>query len=160
MSITISKTSMTEKRRAYQVIVNPVNTVGVTGKGLAAWFAHAYHVATEQYKAMCNRRELMTGHLFIYPTQNEGYPSFIVFFPTKKDWRDGSELVWIDEGCQKLVEFCEKYKIRRCALPMLGCGKKTGGLPKEDVLAIFQNHFTPTKTEFVVCDYDHNPLPL
>jgi O-acetyl-ADP-ribose deacetylase (regulator of RNase III) len=53
-------------------------------------------------------------------------PRWLVNFPTKRDFRNGSELGWIKLGLADLVRVISGNGIRSIAVPPLGCGN--GGL--------------------------------
>jgi len=59
------------------------------------------------------------------PRELDG-PRWIVNFPTKRDWRGNSQLVWIVEGLQDLRCFLVENHVRSIAIPPLGAGN--GGL--------------------------------
>lgn len=105
-------------------IVNPVNTVGVAGAGLALQFRRAYPENFWAYKQAC-RDGLHVGSLHVYET-GRGVPRFVVNFPTKRDWRELSKLSDIKAGLERLVEIIPEYGMKSVALPPLGCG--LGGL--------------------------------
>ena len=48
-----------------EVIVNPVNTFGVMGKGLAAEFKRRYPDMFRKYKAFCEQKKFSVGQLYI-----------------------------------------------------------------------------------------------
>lgn len=93
------------------LIVIPVNCVGVMGRGLALEFRKRYPSRTSAYMQACNAKALRPGvlaHSFINGTR-------FVFFPTKRHWRDPSRLEDVIMGLDASV-----------AIPALGCG--LGGL--------------------------------
>lgn len=104
-------------------IVNPVNTVGVMGKGLALAFKQNYPDNFNLYKIACQNNEVKVGQLFITK-----HPSgqFIVNFPTKQHWRGKSQLSWITQGLLELKKFIIENQIQSIAIPALGSG--LGGL--------------------------------
>lgn len=53
-------------------------------------------------------------------------PHYIINFPTKRHWRDRSQIEDIDVGPQTLLEDIRSREIRSIALPALGAG--LGGL--------------------------------
>ena len=113
-------------------LVNPVNTVGVMGKGLALEFKRRYPKMFGVYYAMCFTGTFRIGDLFIY-TENG---KMIVNFPTKKHWRYPSRIEYIEAG---LVQFAREYKqdgITSVAFPKLGCGY--GGLNWQDVKVLME----------------------
>lgn len=106
-----------------QAIVNPVNTVGVMGKGLALAFKQKYPDNFKLYQTACKNNELKVGQLLITEHQSG---KFIVNFPTKQHWRGKSQLQWITEGLIALKQFIIENHINSIAIPALGSG--LGGL--------------------------------
>ena len=115
-----------------EALVNPVNTVGVMGAGLAAQVKHTFPDVFQQYRAACEARELHTGIVIAHHTGTN--PRYIISFPTKQHWRDKSKLEWIDMGLISLRETIEDLGIRSIAIPALGCG--LGGLSWTKVRAV------------------------
>lgn len=117
-----------------EVLVNPVNCVGVMGKGLALAFKQKFPRAYEAYKAHCSQKLFLPGNLFWTAHSSDPYLKYIVHFPTKIHWRDKSKLSFIEEGCDALVNFITHESIHSIAIPALGCGE--GGLDWKDVKEI------------------------
>ena len=113
-----------------QAIVNPVNTVGVMGKGLALAFKKKFPSNYLEYKQAYERDELKTGKMLVHLT-GQLITQIIINFPTKKHWRDPSKLVYIETGLDDLVTVINDHKIKSIAIPALGCG--LGGLQWESV---------------------------
>lgn len=111
-------------------IVNPCNTVGIMGAGLALKFKNLYPTMFEEYRNICKSKNLQIGKLHIY-INRFSMPKYIVNFPTKNHWKDDSKLEYIETGLQKLVEFINNYNIKTIVIPALGCG--LGNLDFEDV---------------------------
>jgi O-acetyl-ADP-ribose deacetylase (regulator of RNase III) len=105
-----------------QALVNPVNCVGISGKGLALAFKNKYPQMFQAYRQTCLDGKLTVGQLHIWPDKEK----FIVNFPTKIHWRNPSQLQWIEMGLVALAEFVKENNIVSIALPKLGCG--LGGL--------------------------------
>lgn len=103
-------------------LVNPVNCVGVMGKGLAKSFAAKYPEMEKRYKRACARQALRVGH----PAIDRHQSPWIVNFPTKNHWRHSTELEWIIEGLSRLETLIERFGVLSIAVPALGCGH--GGL--------------------------------
>ena len=119
-----------------QVIVNPVNCVGVMGAGLAKSFKHRYPDMFTAYQYHCGNdldNPLKPGMLLLYTKSNP----WVLNFPTKLHWRDKSRLCDIDAGMRKLVQSYKHKGIKSVAFPMLGCG--LGGLSREDVQQIIHD---------------------
>lgn len=108
-----------------QALVNPVNTVGVMGKGLAAQFKWAFPDNFRAYADACRVGAVRVGSMFVYTTGLHG-PKWIINFPTKDHWRDYSRFEWIELGLQDLASIIQRNKIGSVAVPALGCGN--GGL--------------------------------
>jgi O-acetyl-ADP-ribose deacetylase (regulator of RNase III) len=105
-----------------QTLVNPVNTVGVMGKGLAAEFKRRYPQMFREYWALCQSGRFTVGQLWLYRASDK----WILNFPTKRHWRDKSRLEDIETGLQRFVATYEDNGITSIAFPMLGSG--LGGL--------------------------------
>ena len=123
-----------------QALVNPVNCVGVSGKGLALQFRRAWPTNYLSYVMACKGGQLRPGRLHIFPTGRLGNPKWIINFPTKDDWRDKSKLIYVEAGLDALVAECLTNPIERVAIPPLGCG--LGGLKWEDVKKLIRDRFT------------------
>lgn len=120
-------------------LVNPVNCVGVAGKGLALAFKERFPLAYEAYKADCASGRLRIGTCTVHET-DAASPRYIVNFPTKAHWRDRSRLQDINEGLDSLVNIVKDRQIQSLAVPALGCG--LGGLGwKEAVRPLLINVF-------------------
>ncbi len=111
-----------------EALVNTVNTVGVMGKGIALMFKEAFPENFEEYRAACDRGEVVVGSIFTYelPAKLTGGPRWILNFPTKKHWRHKSKIEWIEDGLRDLRRIIQEKNIRKVAIPPLGCGH--GGL--------------------------------
>ena len=106
-------------------IVNPVNCVGVMGRGLALQFKRRYPDAFLAYRRACAERRVRPGRMFMFETGCDR-PRWIVHFPTKRHWRDRSTIGDIEAGLRDLAAAVERHGIRSIAIPPLGCG--LGGL--------------------------------
>lgn len=111
-------------------IVNPVNCVGVMGRGLASEFKRRFPGYFNDYVKLCMSKRLYLGKVKLYET-NEQYPRWIVSFPTKYHWKEDSTLSGIFLGLESLARNIDRYGIGSIAIPMLGCGN--GRLKWDDV---------------------------
>jgi len=109
-----------------EAVVNTVNCVGVMGKGLALQVKQTYPAVFRSYAAACRRGAVQPGRVLTVPTGSDGNPRYIINFPTKRHWRDHSELADIESGLVALVAEVERFGLRSVAVPALGCG--SGGL--------------------------------
>jgi ribA/ribD-fused uncharacterized protein len=114
-----------------QYLVNPVNCAGVMGKGLALQFKQRFPWIEEPYKRAC-RNGFQPGQLHILHNGDSGFTR-VINFPTKRHWRENSQLEDIEAGLSKLRQAILDRGITSIALPPLGCG--LGGLDWEQQVA-------------------------
>jgi O-acetyl-ADP-ribose deacetylase (regulator of RNase III) len=110
-----------------QCLVNPVNTVGVMGKGLALDFKRAYPNMFDTYKRQCDKGAFKTGRIMFYRMKDDDH--IVCLFPTKEHWRNPSKLEYIEDGLKAFVKYYAEWEITSAAFPKLGCG--LGGLDWE-----------------------------
>ena len=122
-----------------EALVNTVNTVGVMGKGIALMFKTAFPANFRAYEAACKANEVRVGKMFVTENRTFDGPRWIVNFPTKKHWRQPSQLDWITEGLNDLKCFIREHEISSIALPPLGAGN--GGLDWADVKSEIKRAF-------------------
>src|SRR6266536_6166654 len=75
-----------------EALVNTVNTVGVMGKGIALQFKRAYPANFRAYREACARGDVRIGSVWTFDSGVLGPRRFVLNFPTKRHWRDGSRL--------------------------------------------------------------------
>lgn len=121
------------QRNAIDAIVNPVNCVGVSGKGLALEFKVTYKDNQEAYEQYCKLGLLKIGELMMFDRGAPAMPRYVVNFPTKEHWRNKSKNSFIQDGLKSLSETIKtnRPRIYSIAIPALGCGN--GGLDWVDV---------------------------
>lgn len=117
-------------------LVNPVNTVGVMGKGLALQFKRAFPANFTAYERACRRREVRTGQVFVYDNSQLMRPRWIVNFPTKTHWSSPSRIEDIVAGLRSLRRAIVDYDMTSIAVPALGCG--LGGLDWSEVRPLIE----------------------
>ena len=108
------------------VLVNPVNCVGVMGKGLALQFRHRYPGNYHSYQAVCRAGKLSPGNIYAHATSLES-PGWILNVATKNHWQSLSLKEWIVEGLHQIRKFAQDKNVETVALPAIGAG--LGGLP-------------------------------
>ncbi len=101
-----------------KVLVNPVNTVGVMGKGLAGEFKRIYPDMFSKYRKLCEKKQFNIGQLWLYKTPHK----WVLNFPTKEDWRHKSRPKYIEAGLRKFVASYDEKGIVSISFPLLGCG--------------------------------------
>ena len=129
------------KQDDVDAIVNAVNCVGVMGKGIALQFKHRWPANFTEYTAACKAGKVRPGRMFIRMLGRLVRPQYIINFPTKNHWREGSRIQFIEEGLVGLVTQVQCLGIRSIAIPPLGCGN--GGLAWADVRPLIQGAFEP-----------------
>ena len=112
-------------------LVNTVNCVGVMGRGLALQFKKKFPANFKAYALACRHGEVRPGYMFTYRTGSLVNPRYIVNFPTKRHWRNKSNIKDINDGLKDLVRTIRKHNIRSIAVPPLGSG--LGGLAWAEV---------------------------
>ena len=117
-------------------IVNPVNTVGVMGKGLAKEFKLRYPDNYKAYAQACRTGRISPSRPLVFELETGEAPRFIINMATKRHWRDNSKLSDIDQGLKALAEILQSEKIKSLALPAIGAG--LGNLRWEDVKALIE----------------------
>ena len=127
-----------------EFLINPVNTVGVMGKGLALQFKNLFPNNFLKYRQHCLNGNLTIGKLLITTENNEK----IINFPTKEDWRNPSKLEYIILGLEKLEIAIERFNIKSIAFPKIGCG--LGGLDWNNVLPEIIKFFERISDDIVI----------
>ena len=122
-----------------QAFVNPVNCVGIMGKGLALEFKLKYPEMFQWYKEQCNEKKLYIGKMLTWQNKNNNYPQYIINFPTKIHWQNPSYLKYIEIGMKALKNEMKKLNIHTISIPAIGCGE--GRLNFDDVFDIITNEF-------------------
>lgn len=136
-----------------EVLVNPVNCVGIMGKGLAFAFRHRFPANFAAYAAVCGRSELRPGGLVAHElTTTERMPGsparWVVNLATKDHWRDPSQLAWVESGLRALRTWAEAQAVTSIALPALGAG--LGGLPWPPVRAAIDATFAGSSLQLFI----------
>ena len=106
------------------VLVNPVNCVGVSGKGLAKLFAQQYPRSQRVYIQKCKWGYLYPGEIIITPFNERG--KNIWHAATKNHWSNPTQLEWIVNLAAKSYSTLNSSDTTSIAIPCLGCGN--GGL--------------------------------
>jgi O-acetyl-ADP-ribose deacetylase (regulator of RNase III) len=107
-------------------LVNPVNTVGVMGKGLALQFKEIYPNNFKAYLKACKQDQVLVGKMFVFDCGSLELPRYIINFPTKQHWRHPSKPEYIRAGLEDLMVQIQRLNLHSIAIPALGVG--LGGL--------------------------------
>lgn len=127
------------------VLVNPINCVGVMGKGLALDFKIRYPDMFEDYSKRCRNYEVKIGEPYLY-IDSSGQK--IINFPTKRNWKDSSYITDIEKGLDYLIGKLDEWEIDNIGMPALGCG--LGGLEWETVYSLLEDKLSSLKQTFYV----------
>lgn len=123
------------------ILVNPVNCVGVQGAGLARQFRERFPALDAEYRQACADGILMLGTPVL---SSDGR---VLWFPTKHHWRDRSQESDIDRGLQAFVAQWGEDP-RSWAFPALGCG--LGGLDWADVRPLIERRLAEVVWDVVI----------
>lgn len=127
--------------------VNPVNCVGVMGAGLALEFKKRSPKMFSEYRQICSKGELKPGKLHVWtdPETSE----ITINFPTKRHWRNKSQLGDIELGLIELAQFLQDYIGSSVVMPALGCG--LGGLAWDDVYDLISRYLSDIECFIILC---------
>lgn len=114
------------------LIVNPVNTVGVMGAGLAKQFAIRYPDMVGPYKEACKTGDLDIGKPWRW--------NDVICVATKQHWRDPSQYAFVEASLKHLCHYTTPI-----ALPPLGAG--LGGLDRDIVIDMITWWLDPSPIE-------------
>jgi len=125
-----------------EALVNPVNTVGIMGKGIALQFKEAFPHNYEEYRIACKNKMFNIGDILAIKDFNDSLGNkLIINFPTKKHWKQPSEYSYIESGLKSLAEYIKNTHIKSIAIPPLGCGN--GGLDWKLVKPMIETYLSP-----------------
>jgi O-acetyl-ADP-ribose deacetylase (regulator of RNase III) len=127
------------------MLVNPVNCVGVMGAGLALQFKKRYPSMYKEYAEKCKSGEIQLGKPYIHTVDDIK----IVSFPTKHHWRNKSKLEDVNNGLAALAGQLKCNPPKMLAIPAIGCG--LGGLKWKDVHPLILEHLSE------ICELDIYP---
>lgn len=131
------------------IIVIPVNCVGVLGKGLAKQFSkRATEYVRMSYKLMCHhflngRRSFVPGKVLPARLPQDDHLYFLL--ATKDHWKFPSQIEWIAEGLNNLRHELLQMSLKNynrffsIAIPPIGCG--CGGLSRSVVKPMIEQVF-------------------
>lgn len=127
-----------------QTLTISVNTVGVMGKGLASRTKYQFPDVYVFYQDACRQKWLQMGKPYLYkresslddelaaePLPNPNANKWFLLFPTKRHWKEKSDLEGINMGLEWIYRHYSHEGITSLAVPALGCG--LGGLDWREV---------------------------
>lgn len=140
MPITIKHGSIFDSTA--DVLVCPVNCVGVMGKGLALEFKKRFPKESRWYATACGAGCMDPGTVLA--------ESNIRFAATKNHWRDPSRIEWVEKCLIAMTD--DTSADRSIALPQLGCG--CGGLDWAEVWPLYEKHLGDLPVDVEVWIYE------
>ncbi|MDD9875296.1 MAG: macro domain-containing protein [Gammaproteobacteria bacterium] len=135
-----------------QTLCNAVNTVGVMGAGIAKEFKSRYPEMFADYKQRCEEKRVLIGKPYCWKPADES-ARWVLIFPTKRHWRNPSQIEWLESGLQHLTENYKKWGIRSLAMPALGCS--LGGLDWKHVRPLMEKYLDEMDVPVEI----YEPLP-
>jgi O-acetyl-ADP-ribose deacetylase (regulator of RNase III) len=105
------------------LVVNPVNTIGVMGAGVARCFRDAFPDMFRVYQIHCLLGHLQIGRAFLWGC-NE---ATILNVPTKAHWQEPSTIDYVRQALECIAFIADRFPT--IGMPRLGCG--LGGLKWE-----------------------------
>lgn len=132
-------------KAAAEVVVIPVNAVGVMGAGLALAAKTEYPEFYRAYKAACMAWEIEPVTGCSMPPWPTGCYQWLYAFPTKHDWRRPSRLSFVSAGLVEMARAVGQLGpvVKAVAIPALGCG--LGGLPWREVRFLIESAYLTLK---------------
>lgn len=127
----------------------PVNCVGVMGCGLAKQCKERFPDVYRNYRNLCKSGKFILNTLKLYIIK-DNYAILLV--PTKYDWKNPSELEWVEKALETLGGCLERSPIDTLHVPPLGCG--AGGLSIDVVRPLVEKHLC--HPDVTVYFYQHN----
>lgn len=130
------------------ILFIPVNCKGSMGAGLALDVAERYPEIEMIYKKACKDGSLAIGKPLLTSARDG---KILLLFPTKNDWRNRSEIEYIESGIKYFNEqIITNFSIGQMPLhiPKLGCG--LGGLDWEEVNPIIEKYFNTYQSKVYV----------
>lgn len=133
-------------------LINTVNCEGYMGKGIAYQFKLRFPENNKDYIKACKNGTLTIGKLHYFKEDGKT----IVNFPTKDKWRNKSEMIYIENGLDELVNLIPKLNIQKIAIPPLGCGN--GGLNWSEVKKMISDKLSSVeeKYDFIIFEPSQN----
>lgn len=126
------------------MLVNPVNTQGVMGAGLARAFKARFPAMFDEYRRRCLLGEVRIGRIDVHHVMdpNTGNSIVIANLPTKQYWRNPSRPEWVTRSVQALPDAIADAGSTSVAIPPLGCG--LGGLSWHEIYPQIERAMAPT----------------
>lgn len=130
-------------------VVNTVNCVGAMGKGIALDFKIRFPKMFKEYQKICFTKKLSPGQ--ILPFHDDRF--LILNFAIKDDWKDPSNIEWVEETLKKFRENYKRLGITSIAFPWMGA--MNGGIPIEIIKDLTRKYLADLDdVDIEVYDFD------
>lgn len=138
-----------------RALVNPVNTVGTMGAGLAYDFKRFFPEMFEAYREVCQEDRLEVGQLMLYKTAHK----WVLNFPTKRHYRAAATLEHIEMGLQKFASIYAEAALTSVSFPKLGADED--GLDWDAVRPRMEAYLEPLPLMIYIHlgEHEDDPLP-
>ncbi|MCT7973675.1 macro domain-containing protein [Laspinema sp. D5] len=118
------------------------------GAGIALEFRLRYPKMYSSYVELCQKNLLDVGQLWLYKSSRR----WVLNFPTKKHWKNPSQVKFLELGLQKFVDTYRQKEITSIAFPLLGT--QHGGIPQEKSLEIMKFYLGQCDLPIEIYIYD------
>ncbi|MBL5982027.1 hypothetical protein NAAC61_08370 [Petrotoga sp. 8T1HF07.NaAc.6.1] len=151
----IVKYSLLEFLEPGNLIINPVNTEGYMGKGLALEIAIRFPETEKKYKEICKKGELKPGEIFFY-VEND---IIIGNMATKSSFKYPSKIEWIELGIANLKRYLIHNAIQnKVVIPKIGSG--LGKLSWKEVKVLIEKAFKDFDNVIIALDEEKGPKEI
>lgn len=130
-----------------QMLVNPVNCVGVMGAGLAKQFKQRHPDMFARYQVLCHNGHIRPGQVMVDAVDHY----LVANAATKEHWRDPSRMEWVLAALAALNTYTTSHEVASVAMPLLGAG--LGGLDPVEVYRLTLGHLSGWPEEVHVALY-------
>ncbi|MBL5982024.1 hypothetical protein NAAC61_08350 [Petrotoga sp. 8T1HF07.NaAc.6.1] len=148
----IVKYSLLEFLEPGNLIINPVNTEGYMGKGLALEIAIRFPETEKKYKETCKKGELKPGEIFFYKEND----IIIGNMATKSRFKYPSKIEWIQLGVENLKRYLIQNAIQnKVIIPKIGSG--LGKLSWNEVEVLIEKTLKDLDNVIIALDEEKGP---
>jgi O-acetyl-ADP-ribose deacetylase (regulator of RNase III) len=112
----------------HEAIINTTNTTGVMGAGIAKVCMDLWPEPCKKYNSLCKETDLKGGSVTYYPVHNLAVPhiKYMICFATKQEVYKPAQMLYVQQGLERLIKVFPSSGIKSLGVPPLGCG--LGGL--------------------------------
>lgn len=123
--------------------------VAVMGAGIAKQASMRFDGLAQDLGMLLSKYGNQAYDMGSYKDNISGCWMRVVTFPTKRHWRENSDLALIEASAEQLVDICDQGGITRCYLPCPGC--ENGGLDWESQVQPLLDAVLDDR--FIIADY-------